>query len=73
MTWQIEVDRNTCIGTGSCAGIAPEHFELRDRKSCPRHPTAEPDELLVDAAESCPVEAITIRDATSGELIAPEP
>ncbi|MGW3248565.1 ferredoxin [Streptomyces sp. NPDC001070] len=71
MTWQIDVDAHTCIGTGSCAGIAPGHFELRDGTSCPLHPTAEPDELLIDAAESCPVEAITIRDASTGELIAP--
>ncbi|MFF3565305.1 ferredoxin [Streptomyces sp. NPDC002574] len=72
MTWQINVDEHTCMGTGACAGIAPEYFELRNGVSHPRHAQAEPADVLVDAAESCPVEAIMIRNAGTGEVVAPE-
>jgi ferredoxin len=39
-------------------------------------PTSElvqPDERVLDAAELCPGEAITVRDAVSGALLAPGP
>lgn len=73
MSWLVEVDGDTCIGSGMCVGTASEHFELRDGISCPLHTEVDPSDDVVDAAESCPVEAITVRDAESGAVLAPEP
>ncbi|MBA8825403.1 ferredoxin [Saccharopolyspora lacisalsi] len=73
MSWLIEVDGPSCIGSGMCVGMASEHFELRDGVSRPLRSQVEPADEIVDAAESCPVEAITVRDAESGAVIAPEP
>ncbi|MEU7613610.1 ferredoxin [Micromonospora sp. NPDC049204] len=70
--WRIGVDSHRCIGTSICAGTAPEHFRLVDGRSAPLADVATPAEVILDAANSCPVEAITVRDATDDRLIAPE-
>jgi len=71
--WRLSVDADTCIGSGMCAGIAPGLFTLVDGVSVPCSAPTPPDPAAVDAAESCPVEAIAIRDAADGHLVAPEP
>ena len=71
--WRLTVDADDCIGSGMCAGIAPELFTLVDGVSRPVSGAVAPDQAAVDAAESCPVEAIAVRDAADGHLIAPEP
>ncbi|MGJ7907122.1 ferredoxin [Actinopolyspora sp. H202] len=73
MSWQVEVDGETCIGSGMCAAIAEEHFQLVDGVSRPLRTDIDPEDDVVDAAESCPVEAIRVRDAQSGRTLAPEP
>ncbi|MFI6998698.1 ferredoxin [Nocardia sp. NPDC050175] len=70
--WRIEVDRSTCLGSGMCTGLAPDHFTLVDGRSSPITEVVPPDDLLIDAAESCPIEAILVRSAESGEILAPE-
>lgn len=72
-TWRVSVDPHRCIGAGICAGAAPRHFRLVDGFSTPTSPIIDPAEQVIDAAESCPVEAIAVRDAASDRLIAPEP
>ena len=69
--WRISVDAARCIGSGTCAGTAPEWFTLVDGVSTPVSDSVEPDESVTDAAELCPVMAITVRDST-GRVIAPE-
>jgi ferredoxin len=59
------------MGTGVCAGTAPRHFALVDGASTPLSEVVEPDDAVVDAAESCPMEAITVRDAATDQIIAP--
>jgi ferredoxin len=71
--WRLSVDSGVCMGTGVCAGTAPKHFALVDGVSTPLSEVVEPDDAVRDAAESCPVEAIAVRDATTNHLIAPEP
>nr|MDT0661359.1 ferredoxin [Micromonospora sp. DSM 115978] len=61
--WRIEIDPGRCVGSGSCAGLAPAHFRLVDGY-------ATPVTEVVDAADFCPVEAITVRDS-AGDLVAP--
>lgn len=69
--WRLEVDTHTCVGSGMCAGIAPALFTVTDGVSVPAPAPVPPDPAAVDAAECCPVEAITIRDAADDHVIAP--
>ncbi|MEH6378377.1 ferredoxin [Streptomyces sp. KLMMK] len=70
--WRVRVDRGLCVGSGMCAGNAPEAFALdAGRRS---HPVAEETDAsgpLFTAAESCPVEAITISVLDTGEPVFP--
>jgi len=69
--WVIGVDKDTCIGSAVCVGIAPGSFALDDRlRSGPVAAEIAPDEAVRDAAASCPVEAISLRDADSGNPVA---
>ncbi|MFI9258330.1 ferredoxin [Streptomyces sioyaensis] len=70
--WQVAVDRGVCIGSGMCAAAAPEGFRLDTaRQSHPVAPETDADERILAAAEGCPVEAITLTLAGSGEAIFP--
>jgi ferredoxin len=69
--WKVTVDRDACLGSGICAGTAPEHFRLEDERSRPINEFVDPDEDVRDAAEMCPAEAITVYDA-DGTVVAPE-
>jgi ferredoxin len=69
--WRVTVDRGACLGSGLCAGSAPKHFRLEDGRSRPVEELIEPDEVVLDAAEMCPAEAISVYDA-GGRLLAPE-
>ncbi|QFZ17244.1 ferredoxin [Saccharothrix syringae] len=71
MSWSVEVNRGTCLGTGMCTSIAPDHFRLEGGTSTPVEPSIEPADAVLDAAESCPMEAILVRDA-DGTLLAPQ-
>lgn len=70
--WRVHVDRETCIGSGVCLGIAPGRFELREGLSTPVADTVDGDERVTDAAENCPVEAISVYARDSGSRISPE-
>lgn len=62
----VKVDQQKCIGCGSCVAVCPDNFELKDDgKSYCIH--AEIDDLGCSqvAAESCPVQAITVEPASS--------
>jgi ferredoxin len=69
--WRLEVDRHICISSGMCTGIAPERFELRGDGSHAINEVVDEDEAVIDAAESCPVEAIRVFNLASGELVSP--
>ncbi|GAB2791803.1 ferredoxin [Amycolatopsis magusensis] len=62
MSWRISVSGDDCIASGMCAALAPEYFELETEHAEPIAPEVEPDELVLDAADSCPVQAILVRD-----------
>lgn len=69
--WQITVD-HTCIGSGSCAGLAPDRFELDDMegRAHPVRSEVDPDdEAVLDAMASCPMEAIRVLDLATGEPV----
>jgi ferredoxin len=70
--WRITVDRGTCIGSAVCVGTAPARFALNGGTSEPIDAEIDPDEAAIDAAESCPMEAIRVVEIGSGKVLAPE-
>lgn len=67
-----EVDEKLCTAAQMCVSIAPETFVFDSDAGVSRAEGGpSDDEGLVDAAETCPVEAITVRDADTGEQIFP--
>jgi ferredoxin len=69
--WQISVD-NTCIGSAVCVGTVPNRFVLNGAKSEPIEAEIDPDEDVIGAADSCPMEAIRVVEIASGRVLAPE-
>ncbi len=73
MSRKLEVEVGpTCISSGYCRNFAPDVFEAgSDRRSVVRSNPVEESAALVEAFESCPVEAITARDAETGDDVFP--
>ena len=68
--WVVAVDKDTCIGSAVCVGTAPGRFKLDERqRSGPVTAEIDPDEAVRDAAASCPMEAISLVDADTGEPV----
>jgi ferredoxin len=63
----IEIDRSSCVGYGGCVKEAPEVFWIEDGLAYAEDTTA--CERVLEAAELCPVSAITVT-AESDELAA---
>jgi ferredoxin len=70
MRWKIAVDKNACIGSAVCVAIAPDRFALDERqRSGPVQTEIDPDEMVRDAAASCPSEAISLVDTDTGRPV----
>jgi ferredoxin len=70
--WQLDVDRHRCIGSGVCASVAPTHFALDGaRRSRPTAMRVPPDDGVLDAAFTCPMEAISVVELNSGLRLFP--
>ncbi|MER5635428.1 ferredoxin [Kitasatospora sp. NPDC002227] len=68
----VRVDQTRCVGTGQCARTAPDDLALGPNgRAYPRNPHATDRDLLTEAAELCPVEALSVHLAATGEQIAP--
>ena len=61
-----------CVGTGTCRRLLPAVFgaDAQLRSVVLTNPVPE-DDALWAALESCPVEAISARDAATGEQLFP--
>jgi len=56
----VKVDKNKCIGCGACASICEEVFEIKNGKSLVKKGQEKSKIPCVkEAADSCPVNAIT--------------
>lgn len=59
----VRVDRTLCRGIGNCVGYAPKVFALdEDNKAVVLDPSSVDEKTLLQAAESCPENAIIIED-----------
>ena len=60
MARRVYVDGDICIGCGTCEGICPEVFQLNEETGTPQviNPEGGPEDLIEEAIDSCPVEAI---------------
>ena len=56
------VDRDTCIGCGACTSICPEVFEMKEGKAEATGNADEADCDVQSAADSCPVQAISVEE-----------
>ena len=66
---KVELDREACIGNGMCRAAAPSVFGADPEGLATLvDPEAAALEALLDAAASCPVGAIGIRDAKTNDL-----
>ncbi len=69
---KITVNPNVCVGNAMCETYATKTFALNDdRQSSVINPEGDPEELVLEAAENCPVSAITVSDADTGEQLFP--
>ena len=66
---KVRVDRNLCIGVGNCSAYAPTVFALdEENKAVVLDPSSVDDETLLEAAESCPQNAIIVEDDEENQL-----
>jgi ferredoxin len=68
MGYLATIDEGSCIAQGDCQDLAPESFAV---ERAARFLGAGDDDLLLAAARACPVTAITIVDADTGEQVFP--
>ena len=69
--WRVEVDATTCAASALCVSLAPARFRLDDGTARPVAEHIDPDDDVIDAAESCPTGAISVYSA-DGELLSPK-
>ena len=66
---KVRIDRDLCIGVGNCVAIAPTAFKLdEENKAVVLEPSSVDDDALLEAAESCPANAIIIEDDEGHQL-----
>lgn len=60
---KIKLLLDKCISAATCVAIAPETFELDDEgKVVLKDPKGNDEQTILDAAKSCPTQAIEIYD-----------
>ena len=66
---KVVVIRDKCIGAANCVGIASKTFQLdKERKVLLLDSKAHDDNVLFEAAEACPTEAIHLYDDGGGKV-----
>lgn len=69
---RISVDHNICVGNAMCETFAPKVFVLNDdRQSEAVDSGADTEENIFEAAENCPVSAITVVDVETEKTLFP--
>jgi len=66
---KVTVDRDLCIGVSNCVAMAPTVFTLdEENKAVVLDPSSVDDKTLLEAAESCPEQAIIVEDDQGKQL-----
>lgn len=66
---KVKIDRKLCIGVGNCVAVAPSVFKLDDQnKATVLAPGSVDEQILMEAAESCPENAVIIEDDEGNQL-----
>ena len=69
---KVWVDHQACVGNAMCESFAPNVFRLNDdRQSEVADPAGDSEAKILEAAENCPVSAIYVEDAETGERLFP--
>ena len=69
---KVTVDRELCIGAGNCVAIAPSVFQLdAENIAVVNDEDGATEDMLWQAAEACPTNAITLEDGETGEILYP--
>ena len=72
MAYKVTIDRKLCVSVASCVSIATNTFELdAEGIAVIKKPNGDSDEVILQAAQSCPVNAIEVFD-DSGKKIYPK-
>ncbi len=66
---KVKVDRDLCIGVSNCVAFAPTVFQLdKENIAIVLDPSSVDDDALLEAAESCPENAIIVEDDEGHQL-----
>jgi ferredoxin len=70
---RVSVDEAKCVGGRMCQLAAPEVFRVDESRGLSQVlvPEVDESEEVWDALEGCPTEAISARDAETGEQVFP--
>ncbi len=69
---RVRVDHLLCVGNAMCETFAPNVFRLNDdRQSEAVNSDGDSEEKILEAAENCPMSAIIVEDAETGEQLFP--
>ncbi len=69
---RITVDHDVFVGNDICTNISVNTFALKDDlQSEAVNAAGDPVEKVLEAAENCPVSAITVEDEETGEKLFP--
>jgi ferredoxin len=69
-TWNVVIDTTACSGMGDCLRAAPGMFELQADGTARTLLATTSDERVLDAAFACPMAAIAVYNAETGEQAA---
>jgi len=71
MALTIKIDEDECIGCGECSEAAPGTFEVNDDNiAVVKDPGGDAEDIIIESAKACPVEAIIVTNA-DGQQLAP--
>ncbi len=74
LDWKIEIDRETCMGSGMCCIYAPNTFDVDDEThSIVKDPRGDDIAQIRNAIESCPTRSLRLVHANSSEEDGDEP
>jgi len=60
---KVNLNKGICIGCGACTAVAPKTFKLaQDGKAETIEPVTDDQVVVKQAAEGCPVQAITVEE-----------